>query len=165
MSVDAVTNWSFAWSNTERRCREYLRRVLGSVEGWSDFDPDDMPAGVPTDESQWFGIQCRLNGGNQVAHRQNRDEIVHGVWIMDGEIRLWTPTDAGAKLLLGAIWNALPATEADIDGISRFYPTAYPSRDWVSMRVLSDTRVGDERRLVLGQIPVACAFFNTPRAT
>lgn len=154
-------DYRFAWENAERGCWEYFNRVLGTIEGITAFDGDNMPRTVPGDGADFFIWTFKINGGAVEAFRQDRTEILGGNWHMNAVLDLWTTSDALAKRLGGIILDALPVTGGDVDGIAQLYPTAWPSRTREHREVVTGDRAGDERIFYHLTQEMACAFGNT----
>jgi hypothetical protein len=156
--------FAHSWATIEAGCFDYLGRALGTIEDVQGFRVDNLPRTMPDDGTDFFIWSFKIDGGSDVVQRPNRNQVIGGAWKMAAEIVVWATTDALAKRIAGLVLDALPATGGDVDGLSRLYYTAFPTREWVVRGVLNEDRAGDERRFVQLTIPMECAFGNVGRA-
>jgi hypothetical protein len=159
-----MSNFLHAWSTVERGLMDYFSRTLGTIEGVQGYNTDSMPRNMPDDGAAFFIWQFKIDGGGEVVHRNDRNEINGGAWKMNAEFRAYCSTDYVAKQVAGQVLDALPALPTDgIDGLAMLYHTEWPTRTWTTMGVENDERAGDTRRFVELIINMECAFGNTGR--
>lgn len=157
------TDWKTAWRTVEEGCREYLNGVLGTVEGVSCYSMTALPRQVPQDDPLFFMWAFGINGGPVVAFRQNRTEIVGGIWKMNAEFMAICSTDEVAMTVAGAVVDALPATASDVSGLAvrnGLHLVEYPERRRITMALGDAAGAGKEQVFIELTIRMGVAFQN-----
>jgi hypothetical protein len=155
--------YTYAWESAERRCFEYLNKIIGTVDGITAFQFDNMPATLPSTLDDVLIWEFQINGGAVAVSRPDRTHVVDGAWHMEAMFRAVCFKDKWARYVGGILFDNLPATKDDMEHVARLYATQYPSRRRTVLRILGDADSGQEDRAIELTIPMMCAFYNAPQ--
>lgn len=150
--------WS--WDAAERRCFEYIQRVLGTLEGVQGFMPEDFPrtATVPSECNNWT---FEISGGDSPFIRSPQERgNTEAMWMLATFKGRFTERSL-AKRVACALWEALPAGESDdpvLAGIAQIQSTGYPQCTADVVEIAADQEEGGETRVWVVEIPCWVVF-------
>ena len=150
--------WS--WDAAERRCFEYLQKVLGTLEGINGFMPEDFPR-VATAVYECNNWTFEITGGEQPHTRSPQERGNSKVMWMSATFRARFTERNLAKRVACAVWEALPAGADDdpvLAGIAQIQPTGYPQLTPDVQDIANDQEEGGETRVWLVEIPCWVVF-------
>lgn len=158
-----TTDYTYSWRTIQNRVFEYVNTVLGTQKNITGYTEQNYPRTMPVNGEGQYIFKFKIGGGANPIIRQNRTDLTSGAWQMNGVIECRCDSEYTAMLTGGTVFNALPITSGDIDGVSLCYAPEMPDYDWQIFRVVNDDSAGQEQRFCVMTIPVIVAFGNVDR--